>query len=143
MSELGYVTKTPDKVVGMHFFNPAHVMKRIEVIPVLQTSDETVDDVVAFSESLRKIPVRVNECAGFLVNRILMSYINEAFYTLQENAASAKEIDKAMVSFGMPMGPFTLVDMLGLDVADSVADLLYNSYGERMKSAALRTTIQA
>ncbi len=143
ISELGSVTKKPDKVVGMHFFNPAHVMKLIEVIPGLQTSDETVDDVVSFSESLRKIPVRVNECAGFLVNRILMSYINEAFYALQESAASAKEIDEAMVSFGMPMGPFTLVDMLGLDVADSVADILYNSYGERMKPAALIKKITA
>lgn len=143
ISELGSVTKRPDKVVGMHFFNPAHVMKLIEVIPGLQTSDETVDDVISFSESLRKIPVRVNECAGFLVNRILMSYINEAFYVLQEGAASAKKIDEEMVSFGMPMGPFTLVDMLGLDVADSVADILYNSYGERMKPAALIKRITA
>ncbi len=143
ISELGSVAKKPDKVVGMHFFNPAHVMKLIEVIPGLQTSDETVDDVISFSESLRKIPVRVNECAGFLVNRILMSYINEAFYALQEGAAGVKEIDEAMVSFGMPMGPFTLVDMLGLDVADSVADILYNSYGERMKPAALIKRITA
>ena len=143
ISELGSVTKKPDKGVGMHFFNPAHVMKLIEVIPGLQTSDETVDDVVSFSESLRKIPVRVNECAGFLVNRILMSYINEAFYALQEGAADAREIDEAMVSFGMPMGPFTLSDMLGLDVADSVADILFNSYGERMKPAALIKKITA
>ena len=143
ISELASVTKKPDKVIGMHFFNPAHVMKLIEVIPGLQTSDETVDDVISFSESLRKIPVRVSECAGFLVNRILMSYINEAFYALQEGAAGAKEIDEAIVSFGMPMGPFTLVDMLGLDVADSVADILYHSYGERMKPASLIKKITA
>lgn len=137
ISELCSCTKRPDKVIGMHFFNPAHVMKLIEVIPGLQTSDETVDNVTSFSESLRKIPVKVKECAGFLVNRILMPYINEAFFALQEGAASAKKIDDELVSFGMPMGPFTLVDMLGLDTADSVADILYNSYGERMKPAAL------
>lgn len=143
ISEMASVTKNPEKVVGMHFFNPAHVMKLIEVIPGLQTSDETTDDVVAFTESLRKIPVKVNECAGFLVNRVLMSYVNEAFYALQEGAATAREIDEAIVDFGMPMGPFTLVDMLGLDVAASVADILYNSYGERMKPAALIKKITA
>ena len=143
ISELGSVTKKPDKVIGMHFFNPAHVMKLIEVIPGLQTSNGTVDDVISFSESLRKIPVKVNECTGFLVNRILMPYMNEAFYALQEGAASAKEIDEEMVAFGLPMGPFTLVDMLGLDVADSVADILYYSYGERMKPAALIKKVTA
>ena len=97
ISELGAATKRPEKVVGMHFFFPAHVMKLIEVIPGLATNNETVDDVVAFSESLRKIPVKVNECAGFLVNRLLMPYLNEAAYCLEEGAATVQEIDQAMV----------------------------------------------
>ncbi len=137
ISALGSATKSPEKVIGMHFFFPAHVMKLIEVIPSLATSQETIDDVIAFSESLRKIPVRVNECPGFLINRLLMPYLNEAVYCLQEGAASAKEIDKAMVEFGFPMGPFTLVDNLGLDICAEVGKILYNGYGERMKPAQL------
>ncbi|MER3458301.1 MAG: 3-hydroxybutyryl-CoA dehydrogenase, partial [Chloroflexota bacterium] len=116
ISELGASTRRPHKVIGMHFFNPAHVMKLVEVIPGLDTSQETVDDVVQFAESLRKIPVVVQECPGFLVNRLLMPYLNEATIALGEGAATASEIDAAMVDFGMPMGPFTLMDMLGLDV---------------------------
>jgi 3-hydroxyacyl-CoA dehydrogenase len=121
----------------MHFFNPAHVMKLVEVIPGLPTSSETVDDVVAFSESLRKIPVRVQDCAGFLVNRLLMPYLNEAAIALQEGAATAKQIDEAMVAVGMPMGPFALLDMIGIDVAEKVAHILYDAYGPRMTAAAI------
>ena len=137
ISELASVTKRPGKVIGMHFFNPAHVMKLIEVIPGLATSSETIEDVIAFSESLRKIPVRAQECPGFIVNRLLMPYLNEAVLALQEGAASAKEIDAAMVSFGLPMGPFTLSDMIGLDVAIRVAEILYEAYGPRMTPAHL------
>ncbi len=137
ISALGSATRKPEKVIGMHFFFPAHVMKLIEVIPSLATSQETIDDVIAFSESLRKIPVRVNECPGFLINRLLMPYLNEAVYCLQEGAASAKEIDKAMVEFGFPMGPFTLVDNLGLDICAEVGKILYDGYGERMRPAEL------
>ena len=137
ISELGAATKRPEKVVGMHFFFPAHVMKLIEVIPGLATNNETVDDVVAFSESLRKIPVRVNECAGFLVNRLLMPYLNEAAYCLEEGAATVQEIDQAMVKFGLPMGPFTLVDNLGLDVCFDVVKVLLDSYGNRMEPAEI------
>lgn len=137
ISELGAATKRPEKVIGMHFFFPAHVMKLVEVIPGLPTSEETVDDVMAFAESLRKIPVRVNECAGFLVNRLLMPYLNEAAHCLQEGAASVEEIDQAAVRFGLPMGPFTLVDNLGLDVCSDVVKVLLSSYGNRMKPAAI------
>ncbi len=137
ISELGAATKRPEKVVGMHFFFPAHVMKLIEVIPGLATNTETVDDVMAFSETLRKIPVKVNECAGFLVNRLLMPYLNEAAYCLQEGAATVEEIDKAIVGFGMPMGPFTLVDNLGLDVCYDVVKVLLDSYGNRMEPAEI------
>ncbi len=137
ISELGAATRRPHKVIGMHFFNPAHVMKLVEIIPGLDTSQETVDDVVQFTESLRKIPVVVQECPGFLVNRLLMPYLNEATLCLGEGAATASEIDAAMVDFGMPMGPFTLMDMLGLDVCSDVGSYLYSEYGERMTPAPL------
>jgi 3-hydroxyacyl-CoA dehydrogenase len=112
-------------------------MKLVEVIPGMATSPETVEDVIAFSESVRKIPVRVQECAGFLVNRLLMPYLNEAALALQEGAASMKEMDEAMVAFGMPMGPFTLLDMIGIDIAEKVAKILYDSFGPRMAPAQL------
>ncbi len=137
ISGLGAATKRPEKVIGMHFFFPAHVMKLVEIIPGLATGTETIDDVMGFTESLRKVPVRVNECAGFLVNRLLMPYLNEAAYCLQEGAATVQEIDQAMVAFGFPMGPFTLVDNLGLDVCFDVVKVLLDSYGNRMEPAAL------
>jgi 3-hydroxyacyl-CoA dehydrogenase len=137
ISEMAAATKKPHKIVGMHFFNPAHVMKLVEIIPGLDTSQETVDDVVMFTESLRKLPVVVQECPGFLVNRLLMPYLNEATMCLEEGAASASEIDEAMVNWGWPMGPFTLMDMLGLDVCVHVGDYLSEEYGGRMESALL------
>jgi len=137
ISEMGAATNKPHKMIGMHFFNPAHVMKLVEVIPGLDTSQETVDDVVMFTESLRKIPVVVQECPGFLVNRLLMPYLNEATKALEEGAATATEIDQAVVKWGMPMGPFTLMDMLGIDVCGHVGEYLYSEYGERMSPAPL------
>lgn len=131
------VPKRAHKVVGLHFFNPAPVMKLVEVIPGLATAPETVDDALAFVESLRKIPVRVKECEGFLVNRLLMPYLNEAVYALQDGSAGVEEIDAAARNFGMPMGPFALMDLLGLDVCADVAAILYDAYGPRMTPAAL------
>ena len=129
ISEMGAATKRPQKMIGMHFFSPAHVMKLVEIIPGLDTSQETVDDVVMFTESLRKIPVVVQECPGFLVNRLLMPYLGEAAMALQEGAATAKDIDEGMVKFGWPMGPFTLMDMLGIDVVYHTAEYLGKEYG--------------
>jgi 3-hydroxyacyl-CoA dehydrogenase len=137
ISALGAATKRPHKVIGMHFFYPAHIMKLVEVIPGLETSEETFSDVLAFAESLRKLPVRVNECPGFLVNRILMPYLNEAAFCAQEGAASARQIDEALVAFGFPMGPFTLVDNLGFDVCREVVNILLDAYGERMQPAQI------
>lgn len=137
ISEMASATGRAHKVIGLHFFFPAHIMKLVEVIPGLATSEETIDDMTSFSESLRKIPVRVNECAGFLVNRLLMPYLNEAAYCLQEGTATIQEIDQAAVAFGMPMGPFTLVDNLGLDVCEEVVKILLESYGDRMRPAEL------
>jgi 3-hydroxyacyl-CoA dehydrogenase / enoyl-CoA hydratase / 3-hydroxybutyryl-CoA epimerase len=137
ISEMAAATQRPEKVIGMHFFNPAHIMKLVEVIPGLDTSQETVDDVVMFAESLRKIPVVVQECPGFLVNRLLMPYLNEAVIALEEGEAAAAEIDEAMTAFGWPMGPFTLMDMLGLDVCYDVGIYLAQEYGDRMKPASM------
>ena len=141
ISEMGAATNKPHKMIGMHFFNPAHVMKLVEVIPGLDTSQETIDDVVMFTESLRKIPVVVQECPGFLVNRLLMPYLNEATKALEEGAATATEIDQAVVEWGMPMGPFTLMDMLGIDVCGYVGEYLYSEYGDRMTPAPLFTKL--
>ncbi len=135
ISEIGAATKRPEKVIGMHFFYPASVMKLVEVIPGLATSSESVDDVINFTESLRKIPVRVNECAGFLVNRLLMPYLNEAAFCLQEGAASREAIDQTVRDFELPMGPFTLVDQLGIDICLDATNVLLDSYGNRMRPA--------
>lgn len=137
ISALGAVTRRPHKVIGMHFFYPAHIMKLVEVIPGLETSEETTGDVIAFGESLRKLPIRVNECPGFLVNRILMPYLNEAASCVQSGAATAREIDDAMVAFGFPMGPFTLVDNLGFDICREVVTILVDAYGPRMQPAQI------
>lgn len=137
ISEMARATARPEKVIGMHFFYPAHVMKLVEIIPGTKTSEETIQTVVNFTESLRKIPVKVGECAGFLVNRLLMPYLNEAAFYLQERGVSVQEMDSEMVRFGMPMGPFTLVDNLGLDICYDVVQTLLRAYGERMKPAEI------
>lgn len=131
IEEMGAVTGRPDKVVGMHFFSPAHVMKLVEVIRSPQTSDETAETVAQFAQELRKIPVQVKECPGFLVNRLLAPYLGEAMFALQAGAATAGQIDEAMVEFGMPMGPFTLLDFMGIDVSAHAAEYMASQYGER------------
>ena len=139
ITDIGAATQRPHKVIGMHFFNPAHVMKLVEVIPGAETDQDTIDTVEQFAQELRKIPVIVKECPGFLVNRLLMPYLNEAVLALEEGAASASEIDEAMGSsgFGWPMGPFFLMDMLGIDVCAHVGEYLYSQYGERVAPAKL------
>ncbi len=137
ISGLGAATKRPDKVLGLHFFNPAYVMRLVEVVPGLATSPQTVDDAVSFAESIGKLPIVVKECAGFLVNRVLMTYANEAVRALQEGAATRQEIDQEMVAFGLPIGPLALLDAVGLDISFEVARILYRNYGPRMTPAPL------
>ncbi|MEB3198284.1 MAG: 3-hydroxyacyl-CoA dehydrogenase [Candidatus Sericytochromatia bacterium] len=137
ISELAAVTKRADKVIGMHFFNPAPVMKLVEIIPGIETSEDTINDVMDFTSSLRKLPVRVEECAGFAVNRLLMPFFNEAVYAAQEGSATMEEIDAAVTERGMPMGPFFLADMLGVDVCYHVQHILHDEYGPRMAPARL------
>jgi 3-hydroxyacyl-CoA dehydrogenase/enoyl-CoA hydratase/3-hydroxybutyryl-CoA epimerase len=139
ITEMGAATGRTHKVIGMHFFNPAHVMKLVEVIPGAQTDQDTIDTVQQFTQELRKIPVIVKECPGFLVNRLLMPYLNEAVLAVEEGAVSAQQVDEAMGrdGFGWPMGPLFLMDMLGIDVCAHVGEYLYSQYGDRVKPAKL------
>ena len=137
ISALGAATRRPGKIVGLHFFNPAYAMPLVEVIPGLATDPETVNDIVSFAESIRKVPIVVRECAGFLVNRLLMSYLNEAVFCVQEAVASPKDIEQDMLAFGMPVGPFALLDTVGLDISYDVARILFEHYGPRMAPATL------
>ncbi len=139
ISEMAEASGRPHKVIGMHFFNPAHVMKLVEIIPGDETDQDTIDTVEQFTQELRKIPVIVQECPGFLVNRLLMPYLNEAVLALEQGAATAPEIDEALGSggFGWPMGPFFLMDMLGIDVCAHVGEYLYDHYSERLEEVKL------
>lgn len=137
ISKMATAYRIPGNFLGLHFFFPANVMKLVEIISGLQTSQEAVDAAVSFAESIRKIPVKVKECPGFLVNRLLMPYLNEACYIVQEGQATAEEVDSAMVEFGMPMGPFMLVDNLGLDICHHVSVIMEDAYGNRAKAPQL------
>lgn len=137
VSEIAEATKRPDKVVGMHFFNPAQFMKLVEVIPGVKTSEETVAIALDLCRQMQKTPVKVQECPGFLVNRVLFTYMNEALYALQEGHTTIEEIDAKVVELGLPMGPFTLFDMTGLDVCAHVNNFLYSQYGPRFTPSPL------
>ncbi|MBX9686851.1 MAG: 3-hydroxyacyl-CoA dehydrogenase [Candidatus Obscuribacterales bacterium] len=126
-----------ERVVGLHFFNPAQIMKLVEVIAGLDTSDETVQRAIAFGHRLDKLAVRVEECASFLVNRLLGRYMTEALYCLEEASAGIEEIDKAAVDFAMPIGPLALRDMNGADIGLAVANFNFQEYGERFKPAPI------
>jgi len=137
ISEIGACTNRPEKVLGMHFFNPAQTMKLVEVIPGIKTSAQSTEIAMGLCRDLKKIPVRVEECPGFLVNRLLFPYLNEALYVLQEGNVDPDEIDRQAVEFGLPMGPFTLFDMTGIDVCAHVTEFLYKEYGQRFEPAPL------
>jgi len=122
----------PERFVGMHFFNPVPRMPLVEIIAGKKTSDKTIATVVSLAKELGKTPIVVGDCAGFLVNRILIPYINEAV-RMFEDGADFQMIDKVVEDFGMPMGPFTLADEVGLDVGYKVSKVLEEAYGERMK----------
>jgi len=136
VSEIARDVPHPERVVGLHFFNPPHQMPLVEIIRTEQTSDVALAKAFAVVQRLGKTPVVVGDCAGFLVNRLLGPYMNEAGFLLAE-VADPMEIDKAAVDFGMPMGPLALSDLVGLDVAAHVAENLHAAYGDRMKPAAI------
>ncbi len=136
ISELASFTKRRPKFIGMHWFNPAHVMRLIEVVPGLDTSEETVEIMMGFCEKIGKVPIRLKECPGFLVARLLGMYINEAFWMMEEGYRP-EDIDQAGIEMGMPMGPFTLGDMAGWDVVYHANITLYEAYGTRFKIPSL------
>lgn len=128
---LGSQTGRPDRVVGMHFFNPVPVMKLVEVIRGLDTSDDTFNAVVGLAQDLGKTPVAVNDGPGFVSNRILMPMINEAAFCLMEGVAAAEAIDDVMkLGMAHPMGPLALADFIGLDVCLAIMEVLHGELGE-------------
>jgi 3-hydroxybutyryl-CoA dehydrogenase len=130
ITKIAAQTKRPEQVIGMHFFNPVPVMKLVEVIRGLQTSQTTFDAVHALSLQLGKTPVEVNDAAGFVSNRVLMPLINEAIYSVMEGVATAEAVDQVFV-LGMahPMGPLTLADFIGLDVCADIMRVLADGLG--------------
>lgn len=129
--QIALSTTRADRVVGMHFFNPAPVMKLIEVIDSIFTSKETHDMIFNLSKQLDKTPVSVNESPGFIVNRILVPMINEAVGILAENVASAEDIDSAMkLGANHPIGPLALGDLIGLDVCLDIMEVLYSEFAD-------------
>src|SRR5260221_14591151 len=129
ITQMGAVTKRPDKVCGLHFFNPAPVMKLVEVVKTISTSEETVEIVKQFAISLGKTPVLAKDTAGFIVNFLLIPYMLAAIRMLENGMATRDDIDTAMkLGCGYPMGPFTLLDYVGLDTTLWAAEAIYDEY---------------
>ncbi|KGR80190.1 3-hydroxybutyryl-CoA dehydrogenase [Ureibacillus manganicus] len=131
ITEIAAVTERPEQVIGMHFMNPVPVMKLVEIIRGLATTDEVYKAVEDMTVTLAKTPVEVNDFPGFVSNRILMPMINEAIYTLYEGVASKEAIDSVMkLGMNHPMGPLTLADFIGLDTCLSIMEILYEGFGD-------------
>jgi 3-hydroxyacyl-CoA dehydrogenase / enoyl-CoA hydratase / 3-hydroxybutyryl-CoA epimerase len=130
VSELADVTVSPEHVIGLHFFNPVSRMKLVEVVVAKQTSDETRDRSLAFVRQIGKLPVIVRDSPGFLVNRVLFPYLLDAA-KLFESGVDAKRIDRALVEWGMPMGPLRLIDEIGVDITIDIGNTLEKAYGQR------------
>ena len=131
ITKIAAATKRPDKVIGMHFFNPVPLMKLVEVIRGIATSDETYATVKELSEKLGKTPLECNDSPGFVSNRVLMPMINEAVFALYENVATPESIDGIMkLGMNHPMGPLTLADFIGLDVCLAILNVLHEGLGD-------------
>ena len=131
ITSLAAVTSRPDRVIGMHFFNPVPVLQLVEVIRALQTSDETAAAIVELARDLGKVPAEANDFPGFVSNRILMPFINEAAYALMEGVAEAEAIDTiAKLGFAHPMGPLALADLIGLDTCVAIMEVLHSGLGD-------------
>ncbi|MGQ9617870.1 MAG: 3-hydroxyacyl-CoA dehydrogenase NAD-binding domain-containing protein [Candidatus Aminicenantia bacterium] len=135
ITEMQNSYKVPENFVGLHFFNPVHRMPLVEIVRGEKTNDDTIATVFALSKKLGKTPIVVKDERGFLVNRILVPYLNEAILILEEGLP-VEIIDRSMKKFGMPMGPIRLLDEVGIDVASKVALILYDRFGERMKPSS-------
>ena len=136
VSELADVTVSPEHVIGLHFFNPVSRMKLVEVVIAKQTSDETRDRSLAFVRQVGKVPVIVRDSPGFLVNRVLFPYLLDAA-ELFESGVDAERIDRALVEWGMPMGPLRLIDEIGVDITIDIGNTLQKAYGQRDHVAAV------
>ena len=131
ITKLGALTKRPEKVIGMHFFNPVPVMKLVEVIRGLATAQETYTTVRDLSLKLEKTPVEVNDAPGFVSNRVLMPLLNEAMFAVMEGVATAEAVDEVFkLGMAHPMGPLTLADFIGLDVCLDIMRVLHNGLGD-------------
>lgn len=140
VSEIAAAIPSPERVVGMHFFNPVEKMPLVEIIRGKQTSDKTALVVAALATKLGKFPIIVNDVPGFLVNRILSPYLNEAAFLVADGYA-IHDIDNAALAFGMPMGPIRLLDEIGLDVAAHVSEIMVKGYGARMMGPSFAKTL--
>jgi len=131
ITRLAAATSRPDRVIGMHFFNPVPVLQLVEVIRALQTSDETAAAITRLAEDLGKVPAQANDFPGFVSNRILMPFVNEAVYALMEGVAEADAIDAiARLGFAHPMGPLALADLIGLDTCVAIMEVLHDGLGD-------------
>ncbi len=131
ITSLAAVTSRPERVIGMHFFNPVPVLKLVEVIRAVQTSDETAAAITALAEDLGKVPAHANDFPGFVSNRILMPFVNEAAYALMEGVAEAEAIDTiAKLGFAHPLGPLALADLIGLDTCVAIMEVLHHGLGD-------------
>ena len=131
ITEIAACTRRPEKVIGMHFFNPVPVLKLVEVIRGQLTADSVFDSVSGIAKNIGKVPVTVNEAPGFLVNRLLIPMINEGIGALAEGVASKEEIDEAMkLGAGHPIGPLALADLIGLDVCLAILEVLHHEFGD-------------
>jgi 3-hydroxybutyryl-CoA dehydrogenase len=131
ISSLAAATKRPDRVIGMHFFNPVPVLKLVEIVRGRETSDETVAAIVALAEELGKTPAEANDVPGFVSNRILMPFINEAVWALHDGVAEAEAIDTiARLGFAHPIGPLALADLIGLDTCVAIMEVLREGLGD-------------
>ncbi|UCG69904.1 MAG: 3-hydroxybutyryl-CoA dehydrogenase [Thermoplasmata archaeon] len=131
ITQLGATTSKPDKFIGMHFFNPVPVMKLVEVIRGIATSDETTSVTIELAKKLGKTPVEVNDYPGFVSNRVLMPMINEAIYCLMEGVGSKEAIDEVMkLGMNHPMGPLALADLIGLDTCLHIMNVMHTGFGD-------------
>jgi 3-hydroxybutyryl-CoA dehydrogenase len=132
VTELAAATKRPDRFIGLHFFNPVPLMKLVEVVKTIATADSVMDEAVEFGKKVGKVPVRTSDKTGFIVNRLLVPYLLDAIRAYEEGVGSIPDIDNAMkLGCGYPMGPFTLLDFVGLDTTYYITHVMFDEFKER------------
>lgn len=140
INSLQQQVQNPERVIGMHFFNPAHIMKLVEVVKGAATNDETINTIFSLCFSLQKTPVLCNDAPGFIVNRIARHYYLEAMYLVEKNIATIEMVDHVMENAGFKMGPFKLMDLIGLDINYAVSESIYAAFSnaERFRPSAIQ-----